>query len=111
MPRLDLDVWCLNRSDDQRRELVTWLHTWMAEGHLAEPRETGVYLGRVLDEERLADRKLFPPELKDVTWWPSGAARCGPTGHRNQPQTFAAKRCLCTMATGFGDTWDACHCT
>jgi hypothetical protein len=69
MPRIDLHVWCLNRPcDDQRRELVILLQTWMAEGHIEEQRETGEYLVRALDENRLADRKPFPPKLKDVTW-------------------------------------------
>ena len=30
--------------------------------------ETGEYLIRVLDEDRLSDRKLFPAELKGITW-------------------------------------------
>jgi len=68
MPRIDLDVWCLNRPcDDQRRELVTLLQTWMAADHLEEHRETGEYLVRAIDEDRLADRKLFAPALRDVT--------------------------------------------
>ena len=29
---------------------------------------TGEYLIRALDEDRLSDRPLFPPELKGVTW-------------------------------------------
>jgi hypothetical protein len=33
-----------------------------------EQQETGDYLIRVLDEDRLSERKLFPPELKGVTW-------------------------------------------
>jgi hypothetical protein len=33
-----------------------------------EQQETGEYLIRVLDEDRLSERKLFPPELKGVTW-------------------------------------------
>ena len=53
---------------DQRMELVTLLQAWIAEGDPEEQRETGEYLVRVLDEDRLADRKLFPPELKGVTW-------------------------------------------
>ena len=53
---------------DQRLELVTLLDSWIAEGDSEEQRETGEYLVRILDEDRLADRKLFPPELKDVTW-------------------------------------------
>ena len=44
------------------------LQAWIAEGDSEEQRETGEYLARILDEDRLADRKLFPPELKDVTW-------------------------------------------
>jgi hypothetical protein len=53
---------------DQRMELVTLLHAWIAEGDPEEQRETGEYLVRALDEDRLSDRKLFPPELKGVTW-------------------------------------------
>ena len=33
-----------------------------------EQKETGDYLVRTLDEDRLSDRQLFPPELKGVTW-------------------------------------------
>ena len=71
---LPLDAYTLELLDthlppkDQRRELVTLLDAWMAEDHLEEHRETGESLVRVLDEDRLADRKLCPPELKDVTW-------------------------------------------
>jgi hypothetical protein len=53
---------------DQCMELVTLLQAWIAEGDSEEQRETGEYLIRVLDEDRLADQKLFPPELKGVTW-------------------------------------------
>jgi hypothetical protein len=72
--RLPLDAYTLKLLDthlplnDQRLELVTLLDAWMAEDDFEEQRETGEYLVRVLDEDRLADRKLFPPELKDVTW-------------------------------------------
>ena len=54
--------------NDQRLELVILLDAWIAEDDSEEPRETGEYLVRVLDEDRLTDRQLFPPELKDVTW-------------------------------------------
>jgi hypothetical protein len=53
---------------DQRLELVTLLNAWIAEGDPEEQRETGEYLIRALDEDRLADRKLFPPELKGEAW-------------------------------------------
>jgi hypothetical protein len=71
---LPLDVYSLQLLDtylppkDQCLELVTLLQTWMADGQSEEQRETGEYLVRVLDEARLADRKRFPPALKDVTW-------------------------------------------
>lgn len=71
---LPLDAYTLQLLDkhlppkDQRMELVTLLQAWIAEGDPEEQRETGEYLVRVLDEDRLSDRKLFPPELKGVTW-------------------------------------------
>jgi hypothetical protein len=71
---LPLDAYTLKLLDthlppkDQCLELVTLLDAWIAAGDSEEQRETGEYLVRVLDEDRLADRKLFPPELKGVTW-------------------------------------------
>jgi hypothetical protein len=71
---LPLDEYTLQLLDkhlppkDQRMKLVTLLQAWIAEGDPEEQRETGEYLVRVLDEDRLSDRKLFPPELKGVTW-------------------------------------------
>lgn len=51
-----------------REKLVTLLQSWIDEDDAGEQQETGEYLIRVLDEDRLSNRKLFPPELKDVTW-------------------------------------------
>jgi hypothetical protein len=48
--------------------LVALLQSWIDGDNVAEQQETGEYLVRVLDEDRLSDRKLFPPELKGVTW-------------------------------------------
>ncbi len=53
---------------DRRTELMTLLQTWIDEEGPEEQRETGEYLIRALDEDRLSDRPLFPPELKGVTW-------------------------------------------
>jgi hypothetical protein len=53
---------------DRRTELITLLQTWIDEGDPEEQRETGEYLIRALDEDRLSERPLFPPELKGVTW-------------------------------------------
>ena len=53
---------------DRQGELRSLLQSWMDEGDAEEQRETGESLLRSLDEDRLSDRKLFPPELKGVTW-------------------------------------------
>ena len=55
-------------SDDRRAELVALLQSWIDEPDTAGQQETGDYLVRVLDEDRLSNRKLFPDELKGVTW-------------------------------------------
>lgn len=47
------------------RDLVT---SWIEGGDADEQEETGEYLVRALDEDRLSDRKLFPEELKGTTW-------------------------------------------
>ena len=49
-------------------ELAKLLQSWIVEGDAQEQKETGEYLIRSLDEDRLSDRSLFPPELKGVTW-------------------------------------------
>ncbi len=53
---------------ERRAELVALLQSWIDGDDTAEQQETGEYLIRVLDEDRLSHRKLFPPELKGVTW-------------------------------------------
>ena len=71
---LALDVYTLQLLDkflppkDRRTELVTLLQSWMDEEDSEEQQETGEFLIRALDEDRLADRPLFPPDLKGVTW-------------------------------------------
>lgn len=53
---------------DRRGRVVELLQSWIDEGDAEEQTETGEYLIRALDEDRLSDRKLFPPELQGVTW-------------------------------------------
>ena len=71
---ISIDEYTLRQLDkhlpvqDPRAKLVALLQCWIDEGDPEEQRETGDYLVRVLDEDRLSDRKLFPPELKGVTW-------------------------------------------
>jgi hypothetical protein len=54
--------------NDRRTELATLLQSWIDDGDIEEQRTTGECLIRALDEDRLADRQLFPPDLKGVTW-------------------------------------------
>ena len=53
---------------ERSAELVSLLQGWIDHGDSEEQQATGSYLLRTLDEDRLSDRKLFPAELKGVTW-------------------------------------------
>lgn len=53
---------------EKSTKLVNLLQSWIDEDDTAEQQETGEYLIQALDEDRLSDRKLFPSELKGVTW-------------------------------------------
>jgi hypothetical protein len=57
----------LPAKEDEER-LLDLLRSWIHEAAPEEQQETGEYLIRALDEDRLAERALFPPELKGVTW-------------------------------------------
>ena len=54
--------------DRQAGDLVTLLQSWMDDEDGGEQRDTGEYLVRALDGDRLSDRRLFPPEQKGLTW-------------------------------------------
>ncbi|WP_341529732.1 hypothetical protein WKK05_10665 [Nostoc sp. UHCC 0302] len=53
---------------EKQSKLVNVLQSWMNESNSDEHQETGEYLIHALDEDRLSERKLFPVELKGVTW-------------------------------------------
>ena len=53
---------------EKSTKLVNLLQSWIDEDDIGEQQETGEYLIQALDEDRLSDRKLFPSELKGVTW-------------------------------------------
>jgi len=55
-------------SQEKRAEGVAILQSWIDETDDTDQKETGDFLVHVLDEDRLSDRKLFPPELKGITW-------------------------------------------
>lgn len=53
---------------EKQTKLVNLLQSWIDEDDTEEQRETGEYLIHALDADRLSNRKLFPIELKGVTW-------------------------------------------
>ena len=52
----------------KQAEAVDLLQSWIDDEDIEEQQETGAYLIQVLDEDRLSDRKLFPLEMKGITW-------------------------------------------
>lgn len=52
----------------EQRRAAALLQSWIDEGDEIEQRETGNLLLAGLDENRLSDRKYFPPELEGKTW-------------------------------------------
>jgi len=53
---------------EKQAKVVNLLQSWLDEEDAEEQSETGEYLIRALDEDRLSDRKLFPIAMKSVTW-------------------------------------------
>jgi hypothetical protein len=51
----------------KQTEAVNLLQPWMDDDE-SEQQETGQYLIYALDEDRLSDRKLFPLEMKGISW-------------------------------------------
>ncbi len=52
----------------KQTEAVNLLQSWIDNEDGGEQQETGQYLIHALDEDRFSDRKLFPVEMKGVTW-------------------------------------------
>ncbi len=53
---------------ERRQQAIALLQSWIDDGDEAEQKESWEYLVKALDEDRLSDRKLFPAELKGVSW-------------------------------------------
>lgn len=55
---------------DRKADAVALLQSWIDadESEAADQKATGDFLIQALDADRLSDRKLFPSELKGVTW-------------------------------------------
>ena len=50
----------------QRAEMAALLQTWIDEAQSAS--DDGEPLLQAIDADRLSDRKLYPPELRGITW-------------------------------------------
>lgn len=71
MPLEDYTLRLLERNlpaETQGARLSTLIDSWIEQGDEDEQKETGEFLIHALDEDRLSDRKLFPEELKGVSW-------------------------------------------
>jgi predicted transcriptional regulator len=55
-------------AETDHAKVISLVQSWLEEDDAGEQAQTGDYLVRVLDEDRLSDRPLFPPELKGVSW-------------------------------------------
>ncbi len=55
---------------EKNKQAIAFLQSLIdaSEEEIAEQKETGEYLIRVLDEDRYSERKLFPAEMKGITW-------------------------------------------
>lgn len=54
-------------TQDRSKQFAALLDSWLEEDQ-EEQKDTFEYLVRSLDEDRLSQRKLFPPALKGISW-------------------------------------------
>ncbi len=52
----------------KQAEAVNLLQAWIDDEDAEEQKQTGQYLIHALDDDRLSERKLFPLEMKGITW-------------------------------------------
>jgi hypothetical protein len=52
----------------KQAKAINVLQSWIDDANSKEQQETGEYLINALDETRLSERKLFPSEMKGITW-------------------------------------------
>ena len=52
----------------KQAEAVNLIQSWIDDEDVDEQQETGQFLIKALDEDRLSKRKLFPIQIKGVTW-------------------------------------------
>ncbi|GJD15257.1 hypothetical protein RIVM261_002130 [Rivularia sp. IAM M-261] len=55
-------------SKAKQAKAINVLQSWIDDANFQEQQETAEYLINALDENRLSKRKLFPSEMKGITW-------------------------------------------
>jgi hypothetical protein len=55
-------------ASDRTAQFSAVLKSWMDEDDSEDQKATFDFLVRALDEDRSSERKLFPPELKGISW-------------------------------------------
>jgi hypothetical protein len=58
----------MTANEEKRAPAMALLQSWLEEDDKGEQKETLEYLIRLLEEDRPADRRLFPADLKGKTW-------------------------------------------
>ena len=53
---------------EKQAKAVNLLQSWIDDEDIEDQQETGQFLIRALDEDRLSERKLFPTEMKGLSW-------------------------------------------
>jgi hypothetical protein len=52
----------------RRQQAMALLRSWRERGDAKQQQQAMEFLIQALDEDRTSDRKLFPPELKGISW-------------------------------------------
>ncbi|MBK1986972.1 hypothetical protein A0J48_005350 [Sphaerospermopsis aphanizomenoides BCCUSP55] len=52
----------------KQAKAVNLIQSWIDDEDESDQQETGEYLIHALDNDRLSERKLFPVEMKGITW-------------------------------------------
>lgn len=53
---------------EKQTKAINLLQSWIDREDSQEQKETGEYLIHALDQDRISERKLFPIEMKGITW-------------------------------------------
>jgi hypothetical protein len=55
-------------SAERRAQAAALIESWIQEEDDQEQKQTGDFLVKSMDEDRLSERKRFPPDMEGVSW-------------------------------------------